>query len=105
MSKNTIPSSLMNDRYWKPLIYLFSNHSKLNQCFTTKYFNFDEETVKIQSLQRIAGPWSNSEKIMLKLALHLFNPRNKFDLSDLDYLDDFNKKLAFDAMQMRFYTL
>ncbi|MBP3951155.1 hypothetical protein [Bacillus suaedae] len=98
----TIPSSLYRDRYWRPVLHLFKEHPKLNQCFTTKFFDFSDNTIKVQSLQRNAGPWSNSEKIMLKLAFHLFNERYKFNLSDLDYLDDYNKKLAFDAMKMRF---
>jgi hypothetical protein len=58
--------------------------------------------VKIQALKKLAGPWSNSEKVLLNLALHLFNERNKFNLSDLDFLDDTNKKLAFEAMKIRF---
>jgi hypothetical protein len=98
----TISGSLLKDRYWASLIHLFKNHWKLEQLFTTKYFNLDEEIVHIQSLKRKAAPWSHSEKIMLNLALHLFNERNKFNLSDLDYLDDKNKQLAFEAMKIRF---
>ena len=98
----TIPTHLLNDRYWRSVIHLFTNNYKLKSVFTTKYFDFDDCTIKIQSLKRAAGPWSSSEKTMLNLALHLFNERNKFNLSDLDYLDDFNRKIAFEAMMMRF---
>jgi hypothetical protein len=98
----TIPSHLVRDRYWKPLIYLFQNHSKLSSYFTTKYFDLEAGIVKTQSLKRVAAPWSHSEKAMLQLALHLYNERNKFNLSDLDYFDDYNKKLAFEAMKLRF---
>lgn len=101
MSKS-IPSHLMRDRYWSSLIHLFVNHSKLKGVFTTKYFDFDSETVKIAALKRNAGVWSHSEKTMLNLALHLFNERNKFNLSELDYLDNNNKTLAFEAMKIRF---
>lgn len=100
---NQIPVHLAKDRYWLSLIHLFKNHSKLNQMFTTKYFDMDAEIIKIQSLKRKSAAWSNSEKIMLNLALYLFNERNKFDLSDLDYLDSNNKKLAFEAIRIRFY--
>lgn len=100
--KNIIPSSLLRDRYWGSLIHLFKNHQKLRGVFTTKFFDMKEGTIKVQSLKRNAGPWSNSEKVMLNLALHLFNERNKFNLSDLDCLDDNNKKLALEAMQIRF---
>lgn len=99
---NTIPAALSQDRYWGALIYLFKNHPKLNTCFNTRFFDMSDETIKIQSLRRHAAPWSSSEKVMLNLALHLFNERNKFILSDLDSLDSNNKKLAFEAMKIRF---
>lgn len=100
---NQIPVHLAKDRYWSSLIHLFKNHPKLKQMFTTKYFDVEAEIIKIQSLKRNSAAWSNSEKIMLNLALHLFNERNKFNLSDLDYLDSNNKKLAFEAIRIRFY--
>ncbi|MGD6940968.1 hypothetical protein ACQCT6_02870 [Cytobacillus gottheilii] len=93
----------MKDRYWGSMLHLFLNHPKLNNCLNTKYFDLSDETVKIQSLKRVAGPWSTSEKVMLNLALHLFNERNKFNLSDMDSLDSNNRKLAFEAMHIRFY--
>lgn len=102
MSTKIIPAYMSKDRYWASLIQLFKNHQKLHQVFTTKYFNLDEGTVKIQALKRESGPWSHSEKVMLSLALHLFNERNKFNLSDIDCLDENNKKLAFEAMKIRF---
>lgn len=101
-AKKTVPNHLYQDRYWRALLFLFANHPKLKQVFTTKYFDFESETIKINSLKRVAAPWSNSEKIMLSLALHLFNERNKFSLSDVDYLDDRNRGLAFKAIQLRF---
>ena len=99
----SIPQHLLNDRYWRSVIHLFTKHYKLKSVFTTKYFDFDDCTIKIQSLRKTAGPWSESEKIMLRLALHLFNERNKFNLSDIDYLDDTNKKLALEAIKLRFF--
>jgi hypothetical protein len=100
---NQIPVHFMKDRYWSSLIHLFQNHYKLKSVFTTKYFDFEIETIKIQSLKRYAGPWSSSEKVMLNLALHLYNERNKFNLSDIDCLDDNNKKLALEAIRIRFF--
>lgn len=100
---NTIPNSLLKDRHWASLIHLFQNQWKLQQVFNTKYFDLDSEIVHVQSLKRTAAPWSHSEKIFLNLALHLFNERNKFNLSDLDYLDDFNKRLAMEAIKIRFF--
>jgi len=100
---NTIPVALPQDRYWASLIHLFKNHYRLNDCFTTKFFDMSDETIRIQALKRYAAPWSYSEKIMLNLALHLFNERNKFNLSDIDYLDDNNKNLAMQAIKIRFF--
>jgi hypothetical protein len=98
----SIPVSLMKDRYWASLIHLFQNHYKLKSVFTTKYFDLNGERVKIQALKKYAGVWSHSEKILLSLALHLFNEKNKFILSDLDYLDSSNKQLAYEAIRIRF---
>lgn len=102
MSGTKIKPALYKDRYWAPVIYLFTKHNKLESVFSTKYFNFDTEEIRMVALKRQAGVWSHSEKIMLNLALHLFNSRNKFNLSDLDYLDDFNRQLAYQAMKIRF---
>ncbi|MFC4323671.1 hypothetical protein [Litchfieldia salsa] len=98
----TIPNHLLNDRYWKGLLFLFNEHPKLKKCFTTKYFDLKNGNIKVTSLKRLSDPWSRSEKVMLNLALHLFNERYKFNLSDLDSLDSKNMNLAFKAMKMRF---
>jgi hypothetical protein len=98
----TIQVSLLRDRYWASLIHLFQNHYRLKEALTTKYFDLETESVKVQALKKDSGVWSHSEKIMLNLALHLFNERNKFNLSDLDYLDSNNTKLAFEAIRIRY---
>jgi hypothetical protein len=90
----SIPVHLMKDRYWASMLHLFMKHPKLKDVLTTKYFDIEAEHVKIQSLKKNTSVWSHSEKIMLNLALHLFNERNKFNLSDLDYLDSWNKQLT-----------
>lgn len=99
----TIPSYILKDKYWKPVIHLFKNNGKLNSVFTTKYFDLEEGTIKITALKRNAAPWSQSEKFMLNLALHLYNESNKVNLSDMDYLDDYNLKLAMEAIKLRFF--
>jgi hypothetical protein len=100
--KNVIPPGIMKDRYWRGLIHLFQNHYKLKGVFTTKYFDMESGSIKIASLKRTAAPWSQSEKFLLNLALHLYNERNKVNLSDMDCLDDYNKKLAMEAISLRF---
>lgn len=98
----TIPRHLINDRYWKPVLYLFIEHDKLNLYFTDEYFDFEECTIKIQKLKNKSKVWSKSERFMLNLALHLYNESNKVNLSDMDYLDENNLELAMAAIRMRF---
>lgn len=98
----TIPQHFYADRHWRSVLYLFREHRKLNQYFTTKYFDFEAGTIEITALKRVAKVWSNSEKIMLALALNCFNERNKFNLGDIDYLDAHNKDLAFQALRIRY---
>ncbi|WP_433946905.1 hypothetical protein [Paenibacillus sp. SN-8-1] len=90
------------DKHWRSMLFLFQNNARLNGCLTTKYFDLDKRIVHIRKLQETAKPWSQSEKFMLNLALHLFNERNKVNLSGMDHLDHMNLDLAFQAMQIRF---
>jgi hypothetical protein len=99
----SIPSYVTQDRYWKGVIHLFQNNSKLKSVFTSKYFDLESGLIKIAALKKVAAPWSQSEKFMLNLALHLYNERNKVNLSDMDYLDDSNRKLAMEAITLRFF--
>lgn len=100
----TIPENLKMDRYWRPFLFLFSGHAKLSRYFTEKYVNLEKRYVKVQSLQSVSRGWSQSEKFMLNLALHLFNSSNKLPngLDDMDHLDGENKQLALKAIRMRF---
>ncbi|MDR9857843.1 MULTISPECIES: hypothetical protein [unclassified Paenibacillus] len=99
---STIPADLMKDRYWRGTLHLFLNQPRLKSVCTTKYIDVNNRIIKVDALKRQAQPWSHSEKFMLQLALHLFNERHKVNLSDMDFLDSNNKRLAFQAMQMRF---
>jgi len=97
-----ISPSLLRSRHWRSMIYLFQNHPKLQKHFTTKYFDLENETIKIRSLKLLAKPWSDSEKFMLDLALHLFNDSNKVDLGRMDYLDQNNTIMALKAIELRY---
>lgn len=99
----SIPTYIATDRYWKPVLHLFSNHYKLQSCFNTKYFDMEEGLIKVAALKRLAAPWSQSEKFMLNLAIHLYTNDGKLDLSNMDYLDDYNKKLVMEAITYRFF--
>ncbi|MDH6351883.1 hypothetical protein [Brevibacillus sp. 1238] len=97
-----IPQHLLQSRHWRSLIYLFQNHPKLQGYFNTKYFDLHAERVKAQALKRESKPWSDSERFMLDLALHLFNDSNKVDLGGMDYLDHNNTRLALKAIELRY---
>jgi len=100
--KTGIPNHLWQDRYWRGTLHLFVEQPALRRLFTSRYFDFESGIVEIDAMKRAARNWSPSEKFMLNLALHLFNERNKVNLSDMDYLDPNNKQLAFKAIQLRF---
>lgn len=97
-----IPEHLLKDRYWRGLFYLFVNHPKLQQYFTTQYIDLEEGIIKAAALKKIAAPWSQSERFMLSLALHLYNEDHKVNLHDMDYLDVKNKGLVMEAIRLRF---
>lgn len=97
-----IPDHLLRDRYWKGTLHLFSNHPKLQLFFNTTYFNLGTGTIRALALKKLSGPWSQSEKFALNLALHLFNESHKVNLSDMDYLDPYNKQIALEAIRLRF---
>lgn len=99
-----IPTELMQDRYWRSALHIFTNCARL-QNLVTKYIDFDECTIDFSGLKRISRPWSQSEKFMLNLALHLFNENNKLaNLSDMDYLDGYNKQIALKAIMLRYMS-
>lgn len=90
------------DRNWIALLHIFKNHGKLSSLLTTRYFNVNNGIVHINKLREVSKPWSDSEKFMLDLALHLFNQRNKVNLSGMDHLDSYNTNLAIEAIRIRF---
>jgi hypothetical protein len=67
-----------------------------------RFVNLDESSIDFFGMKRAISSWSHSEKIMVKLAAHLFNKIHKFNLSDLDYLDSQNMKVALKSIELRF---
>lgn len=96
----------MRSRYWRPVLYLFTEHPKLATVFTDRYFDLEQEIISTRKLKTTSKGWSESEKFMLALALHLYNPVHKLPqgLSDMDYLDSTNTELAFHALSLRYRT-
>ncbi len=97
-----IPKQLMQDRYWRGLLHIFMNHAKLKQYLSADYIDFNELTVKVDKLKKASRGWSTSEKFMLALALHLYNGRNKVDMSEADRLDEKNTEIALKALRLRY---
>ncbi|GEN36589.1 hypothetical protein [Aneurinibacillus danicus] len=96
----TIPEHLYGSQYWRPVIYLFTQHTKLRQYI--HYVDFKGERIDVTKLKRAARVWSQSEKFILSLALHCFNERNKINLGDMDYLDSYHKRMVFEALHLRY---
>ncbi|TRM13164.1 hypothetical protein FH966_02510 [Lentibacillus cibarius] len=87
---------------WAAVIYLFSNHSKLQSYFTDKYIDLDNQVIEVKELLKLSQPWSRSEQFMLRLALHLYCGHAKIDLNEADSLDQQNLELVMDALCLRF---
>ncbi|WP_044480479.1 hypothetical protein [Paenibacillus antibioticophila] len=97
-----IPEELKRDRYWRSTLHIFLESDRLRQ-FVATHIDFDARTINTGGLKRISRPWSQSERFMLNLALHLFNEQHKLsNLSDMDYLDSNNKRIALEAIKLRF---
>ncbi|TCZ76197.1 hypothetical protein E0485_15035 [Paenibacillus albiflavus] len=97
-----IPEELVNDRYWYSLMLIFHGSKKLRSYWTNEYIDFKHRTIEVDRLKAISKTWSKSEKFMLRLALHLFNGRDKVDLGNMDYLDEHNTALALKALNFRY---
>ncbi|WP_213505448.1 hypothetical protein [Paenibacillus faecis] len=90
------------DRYWRSLLFIFQNSPRLQPLLTTQFMDPKRGVVHMTKLRAASKGWSQSEKFMLNLALHLYNETNKVNLSDMDYLDYEHKKVAFEALRIRF---
>ncbi|MGF6356135.1 hypothetical protein ABIE27_004050 [Paenibacillus sp. 4624] len=97
----TVPAHLMQDRHWRGTIHIFLKNEKLKYA-AAPYVDLEEGVINSAGLKKISKPWSQSEKFMLNLALHLHGLSAKIDLSDMDYLDANNKAIAIEAIKLRF---
>ena len=92
---------LISDRYWRGTIFIFSQSETLKRV-VQPYVDLEERSIDFEGLKRISLPWSNADKFMLNLALHLFSEQYEVNLSDMDYLDSKNKAIALKAIRLRF---
>lgn len=98
-----IPEHLLQDRYWRGLLYIFMNHNKLKQLLSKpEFIDFEEMTVHMEALLEASKSWGLTDKFMLYVALHTFNGRVKYDMADADHLDDKNADILITALRMRY---
>lgn len=102
LSKNNLERVKDTDTAWATILYLFKNHSKLQNYLTDSYFDLNDGFIDTKQLLKLSGHWSKSEQFMLRFAIHLFNGEVNVDLNDIDYLDLNNKSLVIEALKMRF---
>lgn len=95
-------NQVANNQYLDALLYIFKNHSKLENYFTEEYVNVESQILHIEKLKQLSKTWSTNEKFMLDLALNLFGIQGKIDLNMIDYLDQDNKQIAIEALKIRF---
>ncbi|AIQ26940.1 MULTISPECIES: hypothetical protein [unclassified Paenibacillus] len=97
-----IPEHLFQDRYWRGLLHIFTNHNKLKQFLSNPdFFDFEELSLHVEALLKASKGWSPCEKFMLEVALHLFNGINKIDLSQADRLDNKSTEILREALLLR----
>jgi hypothetical protein len=103
--KIAVPEWMISDVYWRGTIHVLRNMANREPEFRPLLQHFvkiDESSIDFFGMKRAVSSWSHSEKIMVKLAAHLFNQVHKFNLSDLDYLDSRNMKVALKAIELRY---
>lgn len=100
--RTTVPGHLWTNREWSGLLLLFTENDKLNRCFTTEYFDFEDGHIEIDDLKKLSRKWSETEKLMLQVALHCYDPKNKVDLSLMTSLDPQNVALVLKALNLRY---
>ena len=103
--KIVVPEWMITDVYWRGTIHILGSMANREPKFRPllhRYVNVDESSIDFFGMKRAVSSWSHSEKIMVKLAAHLFNQVHKFNLSDLDYLDSQNMRVALKAIELRF---
>lgn len=100
----TLPSWAKENNYWHSSLHILCALADREPKFLhLLYFvNLDESTIDFFAIKRAVSSSSHCEKIMVNLAAHLFNETHEFNLSDLDYLDGRNMKIALRAIGLRF---
>ena len=96
MRKAKVASS---EKDWHATLFILSSPLLAKKC--SKYVK--SRKILFPELMEAAGPWSSSEKALVKLAAALFNSSWKVDINDAFWsLDINNTNLAIEALKIRF---
>lgn len=82
---------------WKALIYIFVNHPKLY-----KRSIHVESLINSNLLLQQSEAWNNTERILLNLALYLFDSHPHFDLNEVGRLTGRQLEIALNALEIYF---
>ncbi|MFW5794903.1 MAG: DUF6075 family protein [Bacillota bacterium] len=94
-------SNTDKDLYRKSLLYILSSLDKFRRNIE-RIYNFDVGNINLKTFEEI--PLSDSEEGLLRLAFHLFNYRNEFNLdSTFNSFESKRLKIALNAIQIRYY--
>jgi hypothetical protein len=100
----SLPRWAKDDVYWHSSLSILCSMVDRDQKsrHLLHYVDLDESSIDFFAIKQAISSLSHSEKIMVNLAAHLFNETHEFKLSDLDYLDGRNMKVALRAIGLRF---
>ncbi|KFM93158.1 hypothetical protein [Paenibacillus macerans] len=89
------------NRKWSALIYILVHHPKckgLNEVvnFATKQIDKSKIEIRLRKER-----WNFEERILLGLALHLYDLQLDFDFSQLMALELVKRQIAFNAIEIR----
>ncbi|GIP61155.1 hypothetical protein [Paenibacillus woosongensis] len=82
---------------WKALVYIFVNHPKLYKRSISM-----ESVINTNLLIRQSEGWNNSERILLNLALFLFDSYPDYDLNEVKDLTGRSLEVALNALEIYF---
>ncbi len=97
-----VPEHLRQDRYWRSILYTFTQQPYLKGLIP-EYFNFQTQEIDCPGLRKLNISYGLN--FLIKLATHLYNDGHRLPpdgLTGLAHLDDFNYRLAIQAINIRF---
>lgn len=99
MLKET-PNWVYQNHEWQATLHIFDN-SSLSWKNCRKYIDFDDKIINFPQILEDAGSWSNSEKLLARIAMDFYNRGGNAVLGDiLRILDKDNVEVVLEAVQI-----